>query len=433
MAEKVISILLSAKDATASAFDRAKGGIKSLSDDTQKATKGMKDATEAVSKAMRGDLVGAAQSAASAFKALWSVVLANPLAALVAVIAAAAIELAKLWYESKMGAAEFSKATADANKYALSINEIEHGSRLEREAAKASTMTLKELSAEYEKHIEIAQEKKRVALEAADAALSANKKERDDAIKYSEEKKKAFADEMAIVKQYEKAAFDKAAEIEKAYKIEVDASRAASEEKAAAAVAAYLREKDAFRKAREAAQEESEKIKKAYADVYDSVFPAEISEGGFDQAFEDFTASLEESAQTILEKEKEIAKEKEDAAAATAAEGRQRITDAAELLKTEKEINTEKQKALTAAAKDRGAAWRNNDPWKNVVDPWDARGGKWKPGAEPIGNLPKIPPLPNGQNAGAGGQANDPWSPKLDAIKTEITGLRGDLTGGGAA
>ena len=426
MAEKVISILLSAKDATASAFDRAKGGIKSLSDDTQKATSGMKAATEAVSKAMRGDLVGAAQSAASAFKALWSVVLSNPIAALVAVVAAAAVGLAKLWYESKMAAAEFSKATAEANKFALSINEIEHGSRLEREAAKASTMTLKELSAEYEKHIEIAQEKKRVALEAADAALSANKKERDDAIKYSEEKKKAFADEMAIVKQYEKAAFAKAAEIEKAYKIEVDASWAASDEKSAAAVAAYLREKDAFRKAREAAQEESEKIKKAYADVYDSVFPAEISEGGFDQAFEDFTASLEESAQTILEKEKEVAKEKEDAAAATAAEGRRRITDAAELLKTEKEINTEKQRALSAEAKARGAGWRQNDPWGKKPDPWDEL--KNKPQVPP----PAVQPLPPPQNAGAGGQANDPWSTKLDAIKTEITGLRGDLTGGRA-
>lgn len=431
MSERVISILLSARDATASAFDRAKGGVKDLAKETQTATAGMKAANMAYAKAVSGDLVGAAKSAATAFKALWSVMLANPLAAVAAIAVAAALGIAKLWYNSKMAAAEFAKATADANDFALSLNVIEFGSRAEREAEKATTMTLKELRVEYAKHVEMAQEKKRAALEASDAALRASKKEREEAVKWAEEKKKVFADEMKIVKQYEKAAFAKAAEIEKAYKAEAVAAWAASDEKAAAAVAAYLREKDAFQKAREAAQEENDKIRKAYEDVYDSVFPAEISEGGFARALDDFAESLEADADAILEKEKNIASEKEAAAAATAAEGSSRISDASEVLKTEKEINTEKQKALNAEAKARGAGWRRKDPSDNVSDPWKNRQNPWDD-RKINPPLPDIPAEVGGKGKiGDKPRGQEPWQLTLSRIEGELRGVRKDLTGGG--
>jgi hypothetical protein len=131
MPERVISFLLSAKDATASAFDRAKGGVKDLAADTQRATQGMKAAHEAVAKAMRGDLVGAAQSAASAVKALWSVVLSNPLTALVAVLAAVALAMYK-WTQSQKEAAEAARSHAiEVSKLQKSLDDLTLGTFME--------------------------------------------------------------------------------------------------------------------------------------------------------------------------------------------------------------------------------------------------------------------------------------------------------------
>lgn len=131
MSERVISILLSAKDATASAFDRAKGGVKDLATDTQRATQGMKAAHEAVAKAMRGDLVGAAASASTAIKNLWSVVLSNPLTALVAVLAGAALAMYKLVQSQKAAADAARSHAAEVSKLQAALDDLTLGTFME--------------------------------------------------------------------------------------------------------------------------------------------------------------------------------------------------------------------------------------------------------------------------------------------------------------
>jgi hypothetical protein len=108
-----ISIIIRAKNAASATFDRVKGDVKSMSDDTARAASGMKAAHEAVAKAMRGDLVGAAQSATAAFKTLFAVMLANPILAVVAAIVALAAGTAML-IQKKMEAAKAAKEQADA-------------------------------------------------------------------------------------------------------------------------------------------------------------------------------------------------------------------------------------------------------------------------------------------------------------------------------
>lgn len=145
------------------------------------------------------------------------------------------------------------------------------------------------------------------------------------------------------------------------------------------------------------------------------------------EAAEEAAQQAEEAAEALRLKEEEIAKEKEKAAKITEEEGNNREESAKEVLKTEKEIAQEKQRALTAEAKARGAKWRQDDPWKKHADPWDDLKKK-KPKFPPP--IPPLPPNPNAPGQ-PGAAAADPWSAKLDAIRTSVDGLRGDLTGGG--
>ena len=110
-----VSIVIRAKNEASATFDRVKGDIKEFSNDGQKAMGGLKAANEAMSKAMRGDLVGAAHSAASAFKNLWAVVISNPVLLGLAAATAAIVYLAKSHMDAKRAAAEHAAAEKELN------------------------------------------------------------------------------------------------------------------------------------------------------------------------------------------------------------------------------------------------------------------------------------------------------------------------------
>lgn len=110
-----VSIVIRAKNEASSTFDRVKGDIKRFSEDGQKAMSGMKAANEAISKAMRGDLVGAAQSAATAFKSLWAVVISNPILIGIAAVTGAIALLVKAHHDAAVAAEEQRRAVVELN------------------------------------------------------------------------------------------------------------------------------------------------------------------------------------------------------------------------------------------------------------------------------------------------------------------------------
>jgi len=460
MAEKVISILLSAKDATASAFDRAKGGIKSLSDDTQKATSGMKAATAAVSKAMRGDLVGAAQSAASAFKALWSVVLSNPIAALVAIAATAAVGLSKLWQshkEAEKAAKEHAEAVAELRK---ELDELTSGTLIDKVKEQAKALSSDGDTLELRKRIQAI---KNYAAELAHMAdmklveiglmtdeddIKAAKKEYGELIGMLKDLKSAQ-------KEYEDALDDVRAAQEKASEAEKEAS-----EQALANKAALIRAEIQFRQEIEETfkryEAEQEKIN---AEVEDNVsaiekqtartielmrakeplLKAEIERKHIQEDIADMisagsadTIEFAKKQSELAIKEEEIKGIKEAAAAAAEKEAADRLKGAEEVLKTEKEIAREKQKALTAPRIEP----ENSLSQRSMARMKAMRAGNtknWKeylPGAEKLAVIPALPTKP-GVGGDAGKGMADPWSSKLDEIRNEVKNLRGDLTGGG--
>ena len=376
MAEKVISILLSAKDATASAFDRAKGGIKDLSSDTQKATSGMKAATEAVSKAMRGDLVGAARSAASAFKALWSVVLSNPIAALVAIAATAVVGLSKLWQSHKKAekaAKEHAEAVAELRK---ELDAITSGTLIDKVKEQAKALSSDGDTLELRKRIQA------IKNYAAELAHMADMKLVEIGIMTDEEKIKAakkeygeligmLKDLKSAQKEYEGALRDVRAAQEKAA-----AEEKAASEQALANKAALIRSEIQFRREIEETfkRYEAEQAKiNAEVDANVSAIEKQtartielmranepllkaeierkhIQEDIYEMISAGSAATIEfaKKQSELAIKEEEIKCIKEAAAAAAAQEAADRLKGAKEVLKTEKEIAQEKQKALTA-------------------------------------------------------------------------------------
>jgi hypothetical protein len=99
-----VTIIIRAKNEASAAFSKVKGDITGFSQDSAKAMTGIRAANEALAKAMRGDLVGAVASASQAFKALWAVIVANPMVAVLAGIAAAGLALVKLAAHQKEAA-----------------------------------------------------------------------------------------------------------------------------------------------------------------------------------------------------------------------------------------------------------------------------------------------------------------------------------------
>ncbi|HRT22295.1 MAG TPA: hypothetical protein P5318_19470 [Candidatus Hydrogenedentes bacterium] len=455
MSEKVISILLSAKDATASAFDRAKGGIKSLSDDTQKATSGIKAATNAVSKAMSGDLVGAAQSAASAFKALWSVVLSNPIAGLVAGAAAAAVGLYKLWQrhqEAKKAAQEHAREIEKLRGELDALAGVE--TVMDKVAAKAKDMADAMDEFGLRKQIQAIKDYKAELAGLADMKLAEMSVMTDEKqIKAAREEYDKLLEKMKTLsdaqKEYEGALKDVRTAQEEAAKAEQKAADQAAKNKAAQIEAerklrmaideTFARYENQWQKQQqqylddEAAFDKMVSRRKELEGATDALAKADLERKHILEDIEALmnapegakTLEYKQLVEDLRLKEREIAQIKQAAAAAAAKEAADRLKGANDVLAVEEKIKKVKE---PDAWDQKG--WKANDPRKKVVDPWDELKKK-KPEFPPP--VPPLPQNPNAPGQPGGGAAADPWSIKLDAIRNEVKQLRGDLTGGGAA
>jgi len=452
MSEKVISILLSAKDATASAFDRAKGGIKSLSDDTQKATSGMKAATEAASKAMRGDLVGAAQSAASAFKTLWSVVLSNPIAGLVAVAAAAAVGLYKLCQSNKEAEKAAKEHAKEIEKLRGELDALAGvDTVMDKVAAKAKDMADAMDEIGLRKQIQAIKDYKAELAGLADLKLAEMSVMTDEKqIKAAREEYDKLVEKLNTLndaqKEYEGALKDVRTAQEEAAKAEQKAADQAAKNKAAQIEAerklrmeideTFARYENQWQKQQqqylddEAAFEKMVSRRKELEGATDAVTKAEIERKHILEDIAEMqsaesvnTLDYMKKQEELRLKEVEIANIKAKAAAATAKEAADRLAGAEDVLAVEEKI----KKVKEPDAWDKNG-WRANDPRKKVVDPWDELKKK-KPEFPPP--VPPLPQNPNAPGQPGGAAAADPWSAKLDAIKGAVDGLRGDLTGGG--
>lgn len=453
MAEKVISILLSAKDATASAFDRAKGGIKSLSDDMQKATSGMNAATAAVSNAMRGDLVGAAQSAASAFKALWSVVLSNPIAALVTIAATAAVGLSKLWQSHKEAEEATKEHAKEIEKLRGELDALAGvETNMDKVAAKAKDMADAMDEFGLRKQIQAIKDYKAELAGLADMKLAEMSVMTDEKqIKAAREEYDKLVEKLNTLndaqKEYEGALKDVRTAQEEAAKAEQAAADQAAKNKAAQIEAerklrmeideTFARYENQWQKQQqqylddEAAFDKMVSRRKELEGATDAVTRAEIERKHILEDIAEMhgaesvnTLDYMKKQEELRLKEKEIAKLKDDAAKAAAQEAADRLKGAKDLLEVEEKI----KKVKTPDAWDE-RGWQAKDPRKNVIDPWDALK---KPAPEFPAVVPPLPANPNAPGGGGqGGQAADPWGPKLDAIRQSVDALRGDLTGGG--
>lgn len=450
-----VSIIIRAKNEASATFDRVKGDIKGFSEEGQKAMGGLKAANEAMSKAMRGDLVGAAHSAASAFKALWAVVMSNPLVAVAAAAAAVAVGLFKLWQANKKAE---EAAREHAKEVAVLRNELDTlvgGSLAERvgEVAKALANDGDEMA--LRKRIQsIKDYKSELAgladMQLADIGLMTDAKE----IEKAKEQYKGLIDKIKELndaqKQYEKALGDVKSEQEKTAAAEAAASAQAKknlDERIAKERQLTLEIKEQFdeyelQSSKRAAdgQADIEAFRKMVArrkeleSATDDVTRAQIELKHITEDIEEMmsnpagidTLEYEKALESLRLKENEIAKLKEASKTITDTEGKNRLKDAQDLLAVEQAIG----RAKKGDPWDNRAAdpWDNRaaDPWKNRPDPWDDL--KWEdPGA---GSPPKL----GGGKGGLGGDepvGQPPWQLTLTRIENELKGVRADLTGGG--
>lgn len=448
-----VSIVIKAKSEAKAAFDRVKGDVKDLAEDTQKATSGMKAAHEAVAKAMRGDLVGAAQSAASAFKALWAVVISNPIAALVAVVAAAAVGMFKLYQAHKEAEKEAKEHAEAVNELRKELDSLTSPSMIDRVKEQAKAMAGSGDEMGLRKRIQDIREYAAALAGLADKKLAdigqmTDKDEIEAAKKEYAEIISKLKDLKAYEKEYAGALADVRAEHAKVAAAEKAASEQALANKAALIKAeremqqeldATLNEYERQLGAREAAAagdiaafEKMVSRRKELEGATDAVTKAEIERK---HILEDIAEMQSGESVNTLEymkkqeelrlKEVEIANIKDAAAKKTAQESIDRLKGANDVLAVEEKI----KKVKEPDAWDNNG-WRAKDPRKGIRDPWDDLKNK-KPEFPPP--IPPMPQNPNAPGQPGGAAAADPWSAKLDAIKTSVDNLRGDLTGGGVA
>lgn len=428
MAEKVISILLSAKDATASAFDRAKGGVKDLGKDSQSAMSGIKAASTAVSQAMSGDLVGAAKSASTAFNQLWKVISKHPYMALAGAIGAVVLALPKLISYQRDAAAAADEHERSIVGLKRKLDELNGTDLLSNVKAniqsKIDAMDYAGIAADLElaksayAHLRVAANEYINALENLKVG-GLGKAQEEKEQKRLQELLDGVLDKMAELKKaeelYNKAISDRRKE----------AATAAAEEATASALAiANIKERiDREIELAQAIREtfltyEAEQAKQNAA-VLDNVsaiekqtartielmgakeplLKAEIERKHIQEDLADMMSA--ESADTIelakkqselAIKEAEIAKIKEAAAAAAEKEAADRLKGAKEVLKTEKEIAQEKQKALTAYIAAEGSLEQRAIASRKAKRAGDLKNWKkYLPGAEKPAVIPALP------------------------------------------
>lgn len=432
MSERVISILLSAKDATASAFDRAKGGVKDLASDTQKATSGMRAMYEAVARAISGDLVGAAQSAGRAFKNLSDVILKNTFIALIAILAAAALAMYK-WTQAQKVAAQAAREHAiEISKLQDSLDNLTLGTYAETvgKAIKQMSST-KDIQAMRD---ELAEQQKQFKQNAAAAqeyidklrAMNKPENKMSQREKYAKEDTEAnlakieqrMRDNKAAAEAYQKAIEDLAASELKAAEDALAARKKEAEELEKIADKRFADEEatlldinearsdalDESTKLAEKQLQEERKIRQAAA--AQAVKDAEANAKAAAEAYEKAKAVATESFRRATDEEYRRAQEKKERDEIRAAEKAQR----------------EYEKALEKAQKGiRG---------KHIDEALKAKQDSLK-SIQELENKFEAQKKLDAANAAYQKNIADIAKNTADAV-TSIDALRGDLTGGGA-
>lgn len=405
-----VSIVIKAKSEAKAAFDRVKGDVKNLAEDTQKATSGMKAAHEAVAKAMRGDLVGAAQSAASAFKALWAVVISNPILLGIAAAAAAIALLAKRHMEAATEARNQAIAEKELNDEIARTKGHDPASVKKENANRlVEKGDLEGLSTMRDKYLAEMDDAERAMRGLGEGNLLEGQKARfkemaeavsiySTAIERLAEKTAKAAEDSVKAREKEAAAEKAASDQALANKDALIKAEREMQQELDATLNEYERQIIARESAAEgdiAAFEKMVSRRKELEGATDAVTKAEIERK---HILEDIAEMQSGESVKTLEymkkqeelrlKEVEIANIKDAAAKKTAQESLDRLKGANDVLAVEGKI----KKVKEPDAWDNNG-WRAKDPRKGIRDPWDDLKNK-KPEFPP-----PIPPMPLNPNA----------------------------------
>ncbi len=355
-----VSIVIRAKNEASATFNRVKGDIRDFAGDGQRAMAGIKSAQEALSKAMAGDLVGAAKSAATAFKALWDLVMKNPVVAVFAAAAAAiaAAALVVKGYKERME--EAAAATAEVGMEAEELyNRIDKiagkdvESNVKRKAeALVEKGDRRNILINKESAERIAESDKAAAIAAAAELERLGSKATDGDKEYAKRRADAYERAQAQVKIWEKALenlekanADAAAAAQKAGEEAAEAQRKAAEEAQRAA--------DARRQAEwEMSQSIIEMNKKAERELLDNT--ADMREKQLAEARKSAEGQIQ-AAEAAAAAQRKIA----DAAATKAAELKRRAVDP--------EYRAEAEAAEKRAEKEEKAYQRAISKWKRGI------------------------------------------------------------------
>jgi len=321
---------------------------------------GIKSAQEALSKAMAGDLVGAAKSAATAFKALWDVVMKNPVVAVFAAAAAAIAEAALVVKGYKERMEEAAAATAE-----VGIESEELYNRIDKIAGKDVESNVKRkaealvekgdrrnILINKESAERFAESDKAAAIAAAAELERLGSKATDGDKEYAKRRADAYERAQAQVKIWEKALenlekanADAAAAAQKAGEEAAEAQRKAAEEAQRAA--------DARRQAEwEMSQSIIEMNKKAERELLDNT--AHMREKQLAEARKSAEGQIQ-AAEAAAAAQRKIA----DAAATKAAELKRRAVDP--------EYRAAAEAAEKRAEKEEKAYQRAISKWKRGI------------------------------------------------------------------
>jgi hypothetical protein len=355
-----VSIVIRAKNEASATFNRVKGDIRDFAGDGQRAMACIKSAQDALSKAMAGDLVGAAKSAATAFKALWAVVMSNPVVAVFVAAAAAIAEAALVVKGYKERMEEAAAATAE-----VGIEAEELYNRIDKIAGKDVESNVKRkaealvekgdrrnILINKESAERFAESDKAAAIAAAAELERLGSKATDGDKEYAKRRADAFERAQAQVKIWEKALAnlekanaDAAAAAQKAGEEAAEAQRKAAEETQKAA--------DARRQAEwEMSQSIIEMNKKAERELLDNT--ADMREKQLAEARKSAEGQIQ-AAEAAAAAQRKIA----DAAATKAAELKRRAVDP--------EYRAEAEAAEKRAEKEEKAYQRAISKWKRGI------------------------------------------------------------------
>ena len=368
-----VSIVIKAKSEAKAAFDRVKGDIKNFADDNQKAVSGMKAANEALSKAMSGDLVGAAQSAASAFKHLWAVVMSNPVLLGLAAAAGAIALIAKHHIEAADAARQQAEEEKQLNETLAGIRGHDPSSvRREIAAGMAERGDKAGLEAMRDKYREEVDDAERSARSLGSGSLQEGQINRMKAAQEALDIYSAALDKLAAKEA--KAAEDETNIIKKLAEEarQAEEARVSAVREANAQIAEMMRdfEAEAAQMFDEAAKEEERKNHERYvaereAAVAAAKERAEAAQKAYDEAAAKASESMKRATNNDYRREQEK-KEKEEERAAEKAGRAYQVA----LEKAKKGI---KGKHIDAALEAQGDAFAELEALDNKLRAKDAQ------------------------------------------------------------